>query len=157
MIESSLFEVVTCEALPSTQKLSGIQVVAPYLPPCDHEISNCPTCQRELTRVVQGPSVRRYFTERWGLEEAQAQRLWRLRQIMHGAVPFDSETMDASDELVQIVRAVVAAEIKLYYGLPLDGLPTVKMGAVGIRPDSLGLGGEAEITQADLDWPRPSV
>lgn len=133
--------------------MSGISVRQPYTAPCGHEIADCPTCGKPVTREVQGPSVQQYFTERWHVDADVARRLWKARQIMHGAVAFDSDVMNGLGELVQILRAVVAAELKLQYGLADNALPQVGYGGVSIHPDSIGLGGTSAVTQDQLDWP----
>jgi hypothetical protein len=64
---------------------------------------------------------------------------------------------DGADSLRKNARrAVVAAELKVQYGLSDTDLPHVRYGGVAINPDSLGLGGSGPVTQDDLDWPRHS-
>lgn len=133
--------------------MSGVSVQQPYHAPCGHEITHCPVCNKPVTREVQGASVQKYFTERWNVDPATARRLWTARQIMHGAVPFDSAVMTGLGELVQILRAVVAAELKLQYSLADTDPPCVTYGAISINPDSMGLFGTSQITNDDLAWP----
>ena len=105
---------------------------------------------------VQGESVKRYLTSRFGIEEQTAKQLWKARQIMHGAVPFDSQVMRKLGELVQVVRAVIAVELKAHRGLTSKDLPVVQMGVASINPVFTGLDGMAEVSEDDLAWPARS-
>ena len=143
-------------ALDLFRGMSGIGVTTHYRGRCGHTIATCPECAEPLEREVQGESVKRYLTSRFGIEEQTATQLWKARQIMHGAVPFDSQVMRKLGELVQVVRAVIAVELKAHRGLTSKDLPVVQMGVASINPVFTGLDGMAEVSEDDLAWPARS-
>jgi hypothetical protein len=133
--------------------MSGISVVEPYTTRCGHKIASCPTCNASVNRELQGQSVQKYLVDRFKLDAAVAARIWKARQIMHGAVAFDSAVMDELGELVQITRSVVAAELKAQLGVPAGQNPQVGYGAPAIHPGGTGVGGTSAVSADDLAWP----
>lgn len=133
---------------------SGVQVSVPYSGRCKHLIKHCPECGVATEKVLQGDSVKKYL-EGLGVPDDLAKRMWDARQIMHGAMPFDSEAMRNLPELVQVARAAVAAELKSRLGLQPTDFPQVGYGVFSIIPLPV-LYGLAPITADQLDWPSIS-
>jgi hypothetical protein len=90
---------------------SDVRVREPYVGPCGHEVIVCPVCEEPTTRMVRGATMRA-FLHRFGVSQDQAKELWRMRQLMHGAIPFDSEKLAGLGTFLQSLRAVVAAGLK---------------------------------------------
>jgi hypothetical protein len=73
-----------------------------------HEVLYCPSCAVPTERPVFGLGIPSFLVEECGLSETDALKLWGARQIMHGAVPFDSRQMRELPTSVQVLRAAVA-------------------------------------------------
>jgi hypothetical protein len=129
---------------------SEIKVLAPYVGPCHHKIAACPECETPTTRMVRGATMRA-FLERFGISESQAKELWAMRQLMHGAIPFDSTKLKNLGSLVQPLRAVVASRLKEWLGKGPDEPPLVAASGASIHP-ALGAYGTGQVTEEDL-WP----
>jgi hypothetical protein len=71
--------------------------------------------------------------------------------MMHGAIRFDSKEMADLPAVTQVVRAAVAADLKMALGLDAAGLPIVTFGTMSIHP-GVGLGGSRLINEDDLTW-----
>jgi len=130
---------------------SGIKVEKPYVADCGHEIKVCHECGKPTGRMVRGASILKYLEGR-GVTSDLAKRAWQLRQMMHGAVPFDSEKLADLGSTIQMLRSVVAAELKTTMGLSLDAFPIVAAATGSIHPTA-GVGGKAKIREEDLSWP----
>jgi hypothetical protein len=128
---------------------SGLTVTEPYRPRCGHTISFCPECDAPTTKVVQGPSIRRFLTEGFGIEGAIAKRLWDARQMLHGAHAFDSKVMFKLPELSQHLRAVLVTALKPRLGLSEEEPPYAIPTGISISPH-MGLFGTREVTEDDL-------
>ena len=69
--------------------LSGAKVTGPYICPNGHAIPECPECRASTTKEVRGPSLRAFLEESGGVDAATGKELWRMRQMMHGAIDFE--------------------------------------------------------------------
>jgi hypothetical protein len=127
---------------------SDVQVLKPYVGRCGHEIANCPECQKPTPKIVRGATLRA-FLERFGVSEEQAQELWEMRQLMHGAIPFDSAKLTNLGALVQSLRAVVAAGLKGKLGKLATDPPIVAASGLSIHPTA-SMGGTGQIAESDL-------
>jgi hypothetical protein len=87
---------------------SGVSVEAEYVAKCGHAISNCPICSKPTAREVRGASIQKYLTDVCGVDEQEARQMWRLRQIFHGDVAFDSAEMKRLNPTLQILRVVAS-------------------------------------------------
>ena len=128
---------------------AGIEVREPRRMRCGHVIGFCPQCGRETDDKVRGESMKKYLVARRATEEL-AKEAWALRQMMHGAIPFDSERLAGLPAVIQVLRTQVVAEIKTAFGIAEDRLPVVSAGVVSIHP-TMGVGGSRAITAADLE------
>ena len=81
------------------------------------------------------------------VEDASA--LWRMRQFMHGAIPFDSNKLEALPALVQVLRAAVAAALKGSLGWEPGSPPLVAASGLSIHP-ALSVGGTRAINVDDI-------
>lgn len=127
---------------------SDVRVEEPYVGPCQHQIPACPDCGQATTRMVRGATIKA-FLQSYGVTADQAKQLWQMRQLMHGAIPFDSKKLENLGGLVQPLRAVVAAGLKSKLGKTPSDLPIVAVGGYSIHP-AMGLGGSRRITEDDV-------
>lgn len=127
---------------------SDIRVTEPYVARCGHEIANCPECGAETTKLVRGATLRA-FLQSYGVSQDTSKALWNMRQLMHGAIPFDSNKLVNLGTLVQPLRAVVAANLKQKLGKGLTDPPVVTSSGLTIHP-ALGVEGEHTLTDEDI-------
>jgi len=127
---------------------SDIIVTAAYTCPRGHEIGTCPECDTSTTKMVRGLTIRAFLAS-FGVGEDQAKALWAMRQMMHGAVPFDSEKLAGLGTLVQALRAVVATGFKNTVGKTPTDAPIVSVAGLSIHP-AIGLEGTRVITDRHL-------
>jgi len=142
-----IFLWISCEILAADSEIS---VIDPFRAPCGHLIEQCPVCETSTARRVQGRSMIRWFTEGFGVEEGIAKRVWKARQMLHGAVAFESTVMEELPELTQWLRAVVVAELKRRLGIPMDEPPFAAGTGLSISP-FMGVSGTAKITARDIE------
>jgi hypothetical protein len=128
---------------------STIKVETVYRASCGHEIPTSPTCGVPTSRQVLG-LPRRAFLVSLGVSERDARSLWQMRQLMHGAISFDSDKLDKLPSLVQVLRAAVAAGLKVRLGMSPEGPPLVAPSGLATSP-MLGLGGTRAIREKDLE------
>jgi hypothetical protein len=131
---------------------SGIAVNEPLPLRCGHELTECPTCHKPTDRKVRGMSIRAYLEAR-GADSDLALKAWRLRQMLHGAIPFDSDQLVDLGAIVQVLRAIAASELKQALGIPTAKTPIVIAGVPSIHP-SMAAMGHGPITEPDLSWPE---
>jgi hypothetical protein len=142
-----IFLWIACEILAAE---SGLKVHEPYRgPACGHLIVACPLCEAPTTKPVQGRSMKRWLTEGFGVDEDVAERIWEARQMLHGAVAFDSTTMDELPELAQWLRTVLVRELKRRLGVPEDDPPFAAPVGLSISPH-MGVSGTAKVSERDL-------
>jgi hypothetical protein len=134
-------------ALESLVDASGLAVAAPYRADCGHEIPECPICGETTSRKVRGSTLRQFLMDH-GVSDEDAKALWRLRQMMHGAVPFNSEKLSRLAELLQVLSAVVAGLLKKELGIALDAAPIVVAGQLAIHP-AMGVAGTTRLSGED--------
>jgi hypothetical protein len=128
---------------------SDVSVEGLYHGPCGHVIPSCPDCGRATSIKVRGATIKA-FLETFNVSAEDAKSLWRMRQMMHGAIPFDSAKLDVLPMLLQVLRAAVATGLKDRLGLPRDSAPLVASSGLSIHP-AMGLGGSRAIDQKDLE------
>jgi hypothetical protein len=144
-VDQFIFSWIAAEILWSG---SGVTVEGPYVAACGHTVAECPECGRETSRQIRGQSIRRYLVDRFGQPEDTARRLWKARQILHGAERFDSELMGMLDELIQALRVGVVAELKRVIGIDPHTPPIVGTG-FSVAPH-VALGGTRRVAEDDL-------
>jgi len=140
-------------ALETLWAKSDYKTLGPITCPKGHEIKECPVCEAPTEKPVFGLGIRRFLVEVCSLDDDEASQLWRTRQIMHGAVSFDSEEMTEIPKLVLVLRAAVARLLKAEAGFGDHDLPRVVPGVLSIHPQSIGVGGTSVIEDSDLGWP----
>jgi hypothetical protein len=115
---------------------------------CGHETPECAGCGRPTTQRRQGQTMKG-FVQQFGVSEADSSAMWKCRQMMHGHGRFRPGSGEELGRLAQLLRAVVAAALKLQLGLSADEPPQVSMTGLSIHP-SLSLGGTSQITEDQL-------
>ncbi|MBI1758276.1 MAG: hypothetical protein HYR62_03490 [Actinobacteria bacterium] len=116
---------------------------------CGHEIHSCPTCGGPTTQVRQAATTYD-FLDALGVDRATAKRLWDMRHLVHGAKSFRPDQLATLGELLQILRSVALAALKLAMEIPQDSPPIVSYGAPAVV-GSVCLGGTRTITVHDLE------
>lgn len=143
-----IFLWIACELLAADSEL---KVSEPYRgPACGHLIAECPACGAPTTKPVQGQTMQRWLTEGFGVDEDLAKRMWKARQMLHGAFAFDSAVMDELPELAQWLRAVVVKEVKRRLRVPDDEPPFAAPTGLSTSP-FMGVGGSAKVRERDLN------
>jgi hypothetical protein len=127
---------------------SDVRVSSPYHCRNGHPIEACPTCNAPTEQPVRGESIREFLV-RGGMSEHDAKTAWKLRQIMHGNVPFDSKLLDDIGDRILQVRAVVGSNLKQRFGLTETHLPRYEPEGLVIL--GLALGGTTKATQELID------
>lgn len=135
---------ILCGMMPS------VSVEQTYRARCGHEIPECPECGTSTAKKVEG-STKKAFLESYGVPSDKANELWRMRQMMHGDVRFDSKRVEGLGELVPPLRAVVASDLKKR--LPSDW-PLVALQAGYIMHPAVGFGGSRPVTADEV---RPLI
>jgi hypothetical protein len=143
-----IFLWIACEILAAESELT---VTEPYRGPrCGHVIAECPECRAPTTKHVQGKSMKRWLTDGFGVDEQVAKRIWRARQMLHGAVSFDSSVMDELPELAQWLRSVLVTELKRRLRVPENEPPFAVPTGLSVSP-FMGLSGRAKVCERDLN------
>lgn len=127
---------------------SEVKVDEPFVCPCGQKIESCPTCGKQTARLVRGKTLKA-FLGKFGVTAEQAKRMWEMRQVMHGAIPFDSDKLSDLGSLVQSLRAVVAANLKTRLGKEPTDSPIVFSSGLTVHP-AVGLQGSVAIAESDL-------
>lgn len=127
---------------------SGVGVREPYRCRKGHVIERCPTCGARTEQKVRGATMRAFLVN-GGMEEDDAKAAWRMRQIMHGAVSFESEALLGIGDLILRVRAVVAADLKARFGLTPEHLPIYQ--PTGLMLTGFGMSGTTKAEQDLID------
>ena len=128
---------------------SDVSVSDLYHGPCGHVIPSCPDCGRATSIKVRGATIKA-FLETFDVSTVDTKSLWRMRQMMHGAIPFDSTELDVLPSLLQVLRAAVATGLKDRLGVSRDSAPLVSPTGLSIHP-GMGLGGSRSIDEKDLE------
>jgi hypothetical protein len=127
---------------------SDISIESSYKAKCGHEVAKCPECEKSTARKVLGPS-RKAFLEAFGATAPQSKLLWEMRQLMHGAISFDSKKLEKLPALLQVLRAAVAAGVKARLGIPAGSPPIIAASGLAMSP-AINLTGSREITDTDI-------
>ena len=119
---------------------SGIRILES--PRCSHghlqpEMA-CPECGELNMRMVRGGSIKEYLTTRCGISADDATNLWKVRQMFHGAVDFDSRAYADLPRLTIVLQAATLDRIKDVAGARAD-LATIQPGGMTIAAMALGI------------------
>jgi len=126
----------------------GVDVLDVYTATCGHQIAECPQCGRSTERRVAGKSIRNLL-ESVGVDVSTASRLWKMRQIVHGAKSFGPGELQDLSELLQVLRSAVMALLKFQLSIPAEAPPLVGFGAPAVG--AVMLGGRRALSIDDLD------
>lgn len=125
------------------------KVMAVYKTPCQHEIANCPTCQKSLDKEVNGATLKRLLIE-LGASADAANLIWKLRQMVHGEVLMDRPSTERLPEACRTLNVAVTRGIKLRFGISDGEFPLVTDNKLTIDK-TLYLVINRKLTQEDLD------
>ena len=129
--------------------MSDVTVESPYVARCQHEIASCPKCGKPTTRQVRGQTLQKFLLDLGAVDADTAKEMWQMRQLMHGALPFDSSRLERLPEFTQRLRAAITPTLKDRLGMSNQPGPMFEPEATIIHP-SMALGGRRQVTEADL-------
>jgi len=130
--------------------LSPLSIAGPYQAPCNHTIKHCPECGRSTEKEIRGRTIRHYLEVSFGVSQQASAALWRMRQMMHGAINFELGKLQQLPSLVQPLRAAVADGVKRQIGIANHGAPQVLAAGLSINPH-LGAGGTTPVRASDIE------
>lgn len=104
---------------------SKVSVVAPYRARCQHEIPNCPICGETTSKIILGPSMKKFIVEKANTPQETANKLWQFRQIVHGAKDLTYESMRDLPMMANSLRKALLVLLKSALGWPLDQPPAM--------------------------------
>jgi hypothetical protein len=126
---------------------SDLKVSEPYRAPvCGHVISHCPQCD---AKPVQGASIKRFFTEGFGVDENIAKAPLESAPDAPWCLRLRLESDERACRVSQHLRAVVVAALKPRIGIPDHEPPFAASTGLSISP-FMGVGGTRKVTQSDL-------
>lgn len=116
---------------------------------CGHIIDRCPTCSKDTTREINGPTMKAYLSQN-GVSDSDANKMWRLRQAVHGKNLFGPTESRDLENLLGLLRLVVFTSIKQHLNLQAEDAPiaTVSGGPV---IGWMSAGGHSLITPDDIE------
>jgi tetratricopeptide (TPR) repeat protein len=126
---------------------SAVRVEEPTILRCGHKVANCPDCQKSTTVYRQAESTKKFLAD-LGIPEDVRKRLWKMRQIVHGAHSLNEGLLKELGDLVQFIQVAAIHCLKAGLGTP-EGLPA----PVGIAPAAtrgITLLMRRELTDRDL-------
>jgi hypothetical protein len=130
--------------------LSGTSVEGHYRAKCGHEITTCPDCGKSTSREVRGPTIQQYLVSEYDVDPNTSKRLWVMRQMMHGAINFDSAKLADLPGLVEELRASVVVGIKRRINVPENAPPIISAKRGRFRFPSIGAAVAKEVTDHDI-------
>lgn len=119
-------------ALEILRSQTGVSVSSPYRARCGHEIPNCPTCGGTTSVERLGESMKKFLLDRANTGEETAKRLWRFRQIIHGAKDLTYEDMRELPMMANSLRRALLVVFKSALGWPSNQPPLMLPAASGI-------------------------
>lgn len=131
---------------------SGIRATEPYRPPCGHQLLACPECGEATEKLLMGAGIQAFLVERFGVAEADALKLWRTRQMFHGAIRLDSEFAAELPALTRQLGAGVVQQLKIVSGIDQAAPPNLPAEGLSVSP-IFGLGGSRQVEASDLRYP----
>ena len=127
---------------------SDIIVEKPYIARCGHEISHCPECSALTARIVNGPTIKKFLTEKLGIDNDAAKELWGIRQMFHGANHLTQQATKELPRLVIVAQHAALQSLKQSLGIGPEMFPLSSPEAVSVKGPSFG--GTREIQDYDL-------
>lgn len=144
-VDRFIFLWVSCEIL---RGLSGIKVEEPTKLRCGHAITQCPECAKPTTMFRQAQTTARFLAE-FAVKEEDADELWRMRQVVHGARSMTQPELTTLTRLLPLLRSVVLDCLKKHLGVRVTEPPLVA-GTTAFGLAMAGLGGSRVVTAEDL-------
>jgi hypothetical protein len=100
-------------------------ISAPLTLRCGHNLPECPECGASVDRVVNGKTMKKYL-EGIGMLAAEANKLWDIRQAVHGANRFTSSHVTNLGPLLVKFRPIVLAVLKRHLDIAMEGFPQIR-------------------------------
>lgn len=146
-----IFFWIALEILFSRSKFS---IEEPYRARCGHVITACPTCGKTTSIIVYGRSIKAFLTERLAVEKNDADGLWKLRQMLHGANDLTPQAISELPRMVLVLRQAVVAALKNALKFAPNTPPLVLAEGPSIS-SRFALGGTRALDNYDVDLGLP--
>ena len=145
-VEKFIFLMVCLEIL--SKSYSG-KVKEPYTARCGCTIENCPTCKKTTSKEVNGKTLISFLTQELETSDETAKLIWKLRQMVHGAIALDKKSTSKMFEMCEQLNRAVLVGIKKSFRVPDYVPPTLKVGAASIK-NTIYLAGQRQLLVEDL-------
>jgi hypothetical protein len=136
-------------ALELLSRIEKATVHGPLKLQCGHELGSCPACDKRTTKEVNGLTMKHYLRS-CGVNDEDAEVMWRLRQAVHGRNMFGEEESRQLERQLGQLRAVVFIALKKRLMIQIDELPAVSFAGGPVISGWASLGGAREIEHNDL-------
>ena len=123
---------------------------------CGHELSSCPVCDKPTAKEVNGLTMRKYLRS-YGVNDGDAEVMWRLRQAVHGRNMFGEEESRQLERQLGQLRAVVFVALKKCLMIQIDELPAVTFAGGPVISGWASLAGIREIGHDDVQLEQKLV
>jgi hypothetical protein len=130
---------------------SDVVVEKPYAPSCGHEIAICPVCQTPTSRVINGPTIKKFLTEKLGISLETAKQLWSMRQMFHGANQLSHRAVMELPKLVTALRHAALIALKDALAISKEEFPISVPESAGLSRQ-FAFGGTTEITNDVIQY-----
>ncbi len=137
----------------ATEVLAGnsdASVEGNYVADCGHEIAECPQCGRSTARKLQGKSIQSFLQTDFNLTEELSRTAWQMRQMLHGAIDFQSKRLESLPELCGALRTGVLTGLKTALSIDAASPPSFSVGGTVSLIPGLRLIGSRAICEEDL-------
>jgi hypothetical protein len=128
--------------------LSRFRIEEPTKLRCGHTITQCPQCGQATDTYRQGQTTIGFLVS-LGVAQETAEKLWRMRHIVHGARNMTTTELDTLAGLLPVLRGVTLACLKQHLGIDQNQPPILTAGGPAFSMP--GVGGYRVVTEADLD------
>ncbi len=146
VIDKFIFLWIALEILRSASKVS---IKSPYIAMCGHEIPTCPVCGQPTLKEEMGKSIKMFLIDNLGIEESDADELWRLRQLLHGSNDLSFDDVEKLIGMDVILHEAVNNALKYELGFPQDAPPFISS-KEGLMLSHFALGGKRQLNSIDL-------
>lgn len=125
--------------------------LGPYKTNCGHEIAVCPTpgCGKSVERPLIGDSVKEFLLEK-GFSIQETNKLWTIRQIVHGKDLFSLPSLNEASILVNKLQIIIFNYLQSKIKLE-ELFPSVDLSAVQSIPQNIMLTGYRNVVGSDIE------
>lgn len=122
----------------------------PYKTDCNHEILNCPKCDKIIEKQLAGDSVKEYLVKSDFTKE-EAKKLWDFRQIVHGKDLFNYLKLQEISSLINRLKLLIFNRIKHNLNLDINDFPMISALEAPVISQNISMSGSSKIEDFDLN------